>query len=68
MNSYQKIKLKNKELLKELQIVCLKPESVEASQIILKYKLIKCAEEALWYGNMYEKQHNEFKGITGLLH
>lgn len=61
MSSYRKLKEKNKSLIDELFTIAEDKDSIEAQIIIKKYKMIKCMEYALWYGNMYEKT---LKGLT----
>ena len=63
MNSYQKIKKKNKDLIKELMIVCCDHDSYNARLICEKYKTIKSIENAFWFSTYLEKEYAKYDGI-----
>ena len=63
MNSYQKIKKKNQDLIKELMIVCCDSDSRNARLICEKYKTINKIETAIWFADYLKEEYGQFKGV-----
>lgn len=55
MNSYQKMKARIKELENSLMIVCVDPDSYNATIIKAEQKLKYRLENAIWQGNAITK-------------
>jgi len=64
MTSYQKLKHKNAELLRQIDILCNKPASMEAIQIRMHYDMRARMEYQLWVGN---ETKNQYDGIISRL-
>lgn len=51
MNSYQKLKAKNKQLSEVIRVLTETPESPEAKEILFFYNLNKRCEETIMFGS-----------------
>jgi hypothetical protein len=63
MNSYQKLKKQNQDLIKQLMIVCCDNDSYNARLICEKYRTIKSIETALWFGEYLKEEYGQYKGV-----
>jgi hypothetical protein len=66
MNSYQKLKKENQDLIKQLMIVCCDYDSYNARLICEKYKTKKSIEAAIWFGEYLKDEYNPSKS-NGIL-
>lgn len=65
MNSYQKLKARNKELERYIELLIFKPDGAEAHHIKACYKLQRDAEIQVMFGGILEPDtFNSFSGIT----
>ena len=55
MNSYQKLKVRIRELETKLMIVCIEPNSMNSIYIKAEQKLKASLENAMWAGNAITK-------------
>lgn len=58
MNSYQKLKKENQDLIKQLMIVCCDYDSYNARLICEKYRTIKSFETAIWFGEYLKEEYS----------
>ncbi len=65
MSSYQKLKAKNKELTRILNVVCFTPESAEAKEIMFNCKLQRECEDAVMFGRTTLSE--SFTSSSGML-
>ena len=66
MNSYQKLKKQNQDLIKQLMIVCCDNDSYNARLICEKYRTIKSIETSIWFGEYLKEEYGQFK-VDGLV-
>ena len=57
MNSYQKLKKENQDLIKQLIIVCCDYDSYNARLICEKYRTIKSFESAIWFAEYLKEEY-----------
>lgn len=65
MNSYQKLKAKNKELTRMVYLLALNPESAEAREIVFEIRLQRECEDAVMFGRpTLSENFTSTQGIT----
>jgi hypothetical protein len=63
MNSYQKLKAKNRDLTQQLYILVFTPDSYNATEIKAKYKLLLQVEKAIMSGT--HRSNYKLVGLEG---
>ena len=63
MNSYQKLKKQNQELVKQLIIVCCDYDSYNSRLICEKYRTIKSFETAIWFGEYLKEEYGQSNSL-----